>query len=505
MVLDQIKKTERNLLAVLAGDQDNFDANYQLGMLYHRAGRDDLAIPRLQSAVNANPQVFAARFNLGIVQQAQGLLIDAQGNLETANSIKPDSVDARLALGVLLIDQNRVNDATVQFDRALKIDPGNAETTARCAWLNQLKGDQDRAVDLYRRAIELRPLYGDAHHGLALAQKHGQYSDDIKRMELAIGSPEIAEDDQILLGFALAKVFEDLGQIDRSFAYLRAANESQKTAQDFSIQRQTAFFSRHKKAINPRFMAAVSEHAVTDNTAIFVLGLPRSGTTLVEQVLASHPQVHGAGEVEHTRVIVDATQRHSGQPFPEGIEDVAPQVLHDAALRYLSRLRQNSGNSPRIVDKLPHNFLRIGVLSALMPNAKIIECARDPMDTCLSIYRHHFSPAHGYASDLTALGEYYLLYQDLMAYWRELLPGKIYQVRYETLVGDFEAQVRGLLAYCELDFDPRCLSSHHTERLIATPSANQVREPVHDKSVDRWKDFAHHLEPLRSVLAGHTG
>jgi hypothetical protein len=212
--------------------------------------------------------------------------------------------------------------------------------------------------------------------------------------------------------------------------------------------------------------------------------------------------VHGAGEVDYMRIITDEVDSRTGKPFPEGIEAVPAAILHGAAARYIARLRTDAAGAAHVTDKLPHNFLRIGLIQALMPNAKIIHCDRDPMDNCLSIFQHHFSGHHGYASNLEELGGYYRLYEDLMAYWHALLPGRIYRLDYERLTADTEAEVRALLDYCKLPFHENCLSFHKTERVVNTPSASQVREPMYRNSVARWKHYERQLQPLQAALAG---
>lgn len=366
--------------------------------------------------------------------------------------------------------------------------------------LMQIRGEPAGAAGYFRKVIERNPLDGSAHRSLAFLQQQTEYNDDIKRMETAIRSPNASRPDRVLLGYALGKVFDDLGKYDKAFDHLHNAKQLQRQSFEYSFEKQKAFFERHRKGLDRAFLSHCEDHVVTDPTAIFVLGMPRSGTSLVEQILASHPRVYGAGEVEYSRLIVDAVEKKTQKPFPIDIGTVSPEVLRVAGRAYVEKLRFNAGGAERVVDKLPHNFLRVGLFAAVMPNARIILCDRNPLDNCLSIYQHVFDSAHAYSSDLEELGRYYRLYQDLMDWWEQILPGRICRVNYEELVRDTENQVRRLLAYCELPFDENCLSFHKTRRPVKTPSAAQVRKPVYQGSIDRWKNYEKHLEPLRTAL-----
>jgi hypothetical protein len=211
--------------------------------------------------------------------------------------------------------------------------------------------------------------------------------------------------------------------------------------------------------------------------------------------------VHGAGEIEYSRVLAENVRKMTGKPFPCDIARIAPPKLRELTLEYVKQLKRNAGSKQRVVDKLPHNFLRIGLFAALLPNARIILCERDPIDNCMSIYQHHFSNNHGYAADLTELGEYYNLYRDMISIWTKLLPGQILRISYEELVAHPEEQIRALLQYCDLPFDSACLSFHETARFVSSPSAAQVRTPMHSHSIGRARNYEEHLRPLTLALA----
>lgn len=489
------------LRSVLATDSNSFDANYALGVLYDRVGRADLSVPLLRKAVGIRPDAFAAILNLGIVERDQGLLADALGHIHKAVSIKPDSTAALNLLGSIHIDCNDRDAAIDAFLSALALEPGSDEINTKLASLYAMSGDPDAAAARFRTAIRHHPLSGAAHYGLAFLRPVAAQAEDVERMELAFQSAAISNNDRVLVGLALAKSYENLAQYDQAFHFVFEANQLQQKSIRYSYADQRALFERHEQALNQDFIAYCENCRIDDDTLILVLGMPRSGTSLVEQILASHPLVHGAGEVEYSRFLADDVRKMTGRPFPQNIGTIAPQRLRDLGLDYIQRLKSNAGSAQRVVDKLPHNFLRIGLFAALMPNAKIVLCDRQPLDNCMSIYQHHLSADHGYASDLSELGRYYKLYEDLMSYWMQLFPGRIYRINYENLVAAADAQIRELLRYCELPFHSDCLSFYETERMVVTPSALQVREPIHNISIGRAKHYERYLQTLIDALA----
>ena len=325
-------------------------------------------------------------------------------------------------------------------------------------------------------------------------------------MVVAGSDPTLGDEERMLFAYALGKMHDDLEDYEQAMIAYRAANQLQAQQQSYDYQWQSGFFARHTKWQAAKVLRTLNAAAVVDATPIFVMGMPRSGTSLVEQMLASHPQVAGAGEVEYTRLLVDACESQTGKLFPENINEVEPAVMSAAALDYVERLRSAvalpSASTHRVVDKLPHNFLRVGLLATLMPQASFVLCERDPMDVCLSIYRQHFSGTHGYACDLGELGRYYRLYQELISYWEQQFPGKLYRLSYENLVSDPECQLKGLLMHLGLPFDHACLAYHENHRLVTTPSAAQVRRPLYTGAVGHWRQYGTWLEPLQDGLRG---
>ncbi len=494
------QEAERIFREVLAENSEHYAANYALGMLYHSGGRNDLAIPLIKKSVEIQPDIFAGVINLGMILRDEELLEESQLNLEKALALQPDSALAHVTLGLLYIDRGELDLALEEMQEGLKLKPDDPMTYSRLGMLHQVRGDTDAAVSCFRKVIERVPEDLNAHRSLAFLNRQTEYDENTEWLETAISKPGLADKDRMLIGYTLGKVFDDLAQYDKAFGYLHKAHQIQRQSSDFSINQQIISFERHKKELNRSLLSHCKDHVINDSTPVFVLGMPRSGTSLVEQILASHPRAYGAGEVEHLRYFAVAVEKFTRKPFPLDICTVPPDHLRDAGLAYIKNLKLNAGPALRVIDKLPHNFLRVGLIAAVMPRAKIILCERNPMDNCLSIYQHFFGPAHGYASDLSALGHYYTLFQDLMDWWEEILPGHMYRVSYEHLVSDTENQVRKLLDYCELPFHKNCLSFHKTQRQVKTPSEAQVRQPIYQGSIGRWKNYRKHLGPLKKAL-----
>jgi tetratricopeptide (TPR) repeat protein len=497
----QVERAIEILQGILARDPQHVEANFALGLIYNKIHRNDLSIPLLQKTVALRPKLFDAVLNLGIVQRAAGRTMDAQATLEQAVALRPTSSKAHVMLGLLLVDRNSVDAAERMFQRATALQPLNAEAHAQLGLVHKTRGNVAQALASYRRAIALNPQYGEAHRGLAYVRTYKEYDKDVELMEQLYQSPATPEHERMLIGFSLGKIFDDLKRYDEAFACLTEGNRLKRKTFNFSIDASAALFEQHRLVFTRDFAERHRPLATSDATPIFVLGMPRSGTSLVEQILASHPDVHGAGEVDYLRTITDEAMRMTSRPFPQGVDQLPPGVLRNAAESYLVKLKAGADGAAHVTDKLPHNFLRVGLIQAVLPNAKIIHCDRDPLDNCLSIFQHHFSEHHGYASNLEELGRYYRLYQELMTYWHEQLPDRIYRLNYERLTTDTEAEVRALLEYCNLPFHSDCLNFHRTERVVNTPSAAQVREPMYQNSVARWKNYERHLAPLQKALA----
>jgi len=352
--------------------------------------------------------------------------------------------------------------------------------------------------------VKLAPKSGRFHQSLAEIKRYEAGEAHLAEMEaLAREMRSLAEEEQMLLHFALGKALMDVGEHERAFHHLLEGNALKRRRICYNEQKTLSSLDQIRSAFTPELMRSYSGGGVISELPIFILGMPRSGTTLIEQILASHPNVHGGGERSDFENAVKGicTSDGSEVAYPDCIRTLTKSKLQELGSRYLGSLRSIAPDASRITDKLPDNFRFVGLIHLAFPNARIIHVRRDPIDTCLSCFSKLFSGELSYTYSLEELGRYYQAYRKLMSHWREVLPGgAMLDVDYEALVADIEGQARRLVAYCGLAWHDGCLDFHRTKRPIRTASAAQVRQPIYNSSVGRWRPYRHLLRPLLEVL-----
>jgi hypothetical protein len=321
------------------------------------------------------------------------------------------------------------------------------------------------------------------------------------------GRTGVGDEDRMQIAFSLGKAYEDLKHYDRSYVCLHEGNRLRRSTISFDIREEQSRFDRVKAVFTGELFERLEGGGVQDSTPIFVLGMPRSGTTLVEQILACHPDVHGASELNDLRQAVDSLSVDGGGvAYPDSLSGLSGVQLTEIGQRYLDRLRAHNPSARFITDKMPWNFEYIGMIKLMLPGARIVHCLRNPMDNCFSIYKKCFAHLESieYAYDQTELGQYYLMYEELMAHWRDVLPGFVLDIRYEDLVADQKHHSKRLLEFCGLEWNDACLEFHKTDRPVKTASAAQVRKPIYNTSVKAWKNYEKHLGPLAGILHNRT-
>jgi hypothetical protein len=320
---------------------------------------------------------------------------------------------------------------------------------------------------------------------------------------LAAKTDGLSKTDRLQLDFALGKALSDLKDHRHSFQHLLAGNAGKRSMISYDEASALALFDRIETVFSADLIAAKTGGGDPSQIPIFVLGMPRSGTTLVEQILASHPKVHGAGELKTLNDVVLTVRGADGNtiPYPEFMTAIDKPALKQIGARYVSLIREMTPHGDRVTDKMPSNYYFTGLIHLALPNARIIHTVRDPIDTCISCFSKLFSAEQNHTYDLGELGRYYKRYQHLMQHWHRVLPrGRILDVRYEDVVADLEGQARRIVEYCGLPWDERCLSFHETDRPVRTASATQVRQPIYKNSIGRWRVYEEFLQPLFSGL-----
>lgn len=491
-----------NFLQAISLKPDYVEAFINLGVVFKDQGKLDEAVSSFNKAIAFKPSFAMTHYNLGNVLKQQGKLDDAIASFRRAISVEPNYYEAHYNLGVVLQAQGKLEDAVESYHKALSLQPGLAEAYNNSAMIFNELGEMDKAVTYFKKALSLKPTYAEAYKNLSLIVRHTENNDDIREMEDIFNNiQDIPDKDRSTLGFALGKAFEDLGDYSKAFTYILQANSLKRGLYKYSIQNDRDFFERIRKTFTSDFFSLNHGSGIRDRVPIFILGMPRSGTTLVEQILASHQLVFGAGELEILAELITVFCRdEKAIKFPECVVNLDKTSFGRMGSEYIAKIKKYSNHAEFITDKMPYNFLYIGLIKTILPNAKIIHCVRDPMDNCYSIFKTGFTRDNSYAYDMTELGQYYNLYRNLMAHWEKVLPGFMYTIRYEEVVANQRRQTENLLHFCELSWDDACLSFYNTERRVSTASLAQVRQPIYNDSVELWKRYENQLEPLRKEI-----
>jgi len=480
-----------------------------LGLAYWRMEKIDAAIKVLEQAIGIDPKQLEALSNLGGVYFAKGELDKAEDALNKALKINTCSPDLFHNLGEVLTEAADEEAAVVAFHQALEINPNHVNALLGLGNVLITLGQFDKAQECYHKVQEIIPDNLSARIGLLRINPPDALSNEPREMEQLYTRLKAANNDKCHMAFALARIFEKNAQYSRAFNYLMDGNRIKREQFDYNLAEEKLFWERIKENFDATFFQERREYGVKDQTPIFILGMPRSGTTLTEQILTTHPQVFGAGELNHLKqLIIEKSLPAKYTDFPKQLRQLSGDVCQQLGLEYLDKLKEHAGPAANsvtnITDKMPHNFLHVGVIRLILPHAKIIHCTRNPLDNCLSIFKQNFGGFHKYACDLAELGEYYLLYQELMKHWHEVLPGFIFDFKYEDIVADQEGMTKRLLGFCALPWDDNCLQFHKTKRAIKTASVAQVRKEIYSDSVDLWQHYEQQLKPLIEALSKTT-
>ncbi|KGM51977.1 sulfotransferase [Lysobacter concretionis Ko07 = DSM 16239] len=460
------------------------------------------ALGHLQRAASLNPKRsdYAAQYARALA--AGRLVREAVIAAEQAMSLSPSDPLTLDTLGVVFTQANAHTRAVEAFRQAAALMPDAASYRFNLATSLTFSGDLEGAEREYEACIALEPRYWKAHLGLAQLRKQTTEHHHLNRLRSLLEQFQGDDSARLYLNLALAKELEDLRDYVPSFEHLKAGKAAGGAGRKYSIARDEALFEAVTRSFgNPAQVSAGSQ----SEEPIFVIGMPRSGTTLVDRILSSHSSVHSAGELQNFGVLL---KRASGSRTPSMMDpdtvSRAMQVdwtaLGDA---YVASTRPGTGHTARFIDKLPHNFLYAGFIARALPRAKIICLRREPTDTCLGNFRQLFSqssPYYDYSFDLMDTGRYYLLFDRLMAHWQRVLPGRIFEFGYEELVDSQERSTRRLLEFCELPWEDTCLYFEKNQSPVATASAVQVREPINRKSLQRWKHYEGQMTELRKLL-----
>ena len=530
-------------------------SHFNLGELYRRAGRDDEALEQFRETLQANPNHADALNNLAGMQLDRGDFLDGLYSIKRLLELRPHSAQAFANLATALVAGGDVHQAVLALRNSIRIDPAEDRTKAQLASLLINIGDLDEAEEI---VVQLRHSHSDneilmAIHAriherrgdldkawdllekitddgvneveIALAratvlEQRGELDAAVSVLEKTLASDETLAIDGIGVQFMLGQLYDSLGRYDEAFEMYREGNKHRLEAfPDFGDKTELGHSLRRLVDVtSPEHYQRCHTSGLDTNRPIFIVGMPRSGTSLMEQILSSHPSVFGAGELSELgdeirntyqndnrtsgplEIIADDPSGDFGCLIPRDWENITAERLRAIGEGYLRAIDKLAPDAERVTDKMPFNYMMAGVIHKLFPNARIIHTRRNPIDTCLSCFFQNFTAGSQFAFDLERVGLYYKCYENLMKHWRETLQVPILEVDYEDLVADPESHVRRVLDYCDLAWDDNCLNTHKSKRVVRTASYQQVRKPIYKQSAGRWKNYERHLGPLFKAL-----
>ena len=503
---------------VLVEDADNVGAKEL--MIEHAldSGRARYAEQLARSLIRKMPEGLKWWLRLAAALSRQDQLIEAQKAVEHVLHIDAHKSEARMLLGDIYSKDNRFQEALEQYDLVLEKTPDNVPALSQKATALKTLGRQEQAIAIYQRCMQLDKNYGEAAWSLSNLKTYRFSDDEVANMTAALEndaraggdktqktSNRISDKSLVHFNYALGKAYEHRKDWDSAFACYQAGNLVQKKLVNWSADDFTSLVDRTINTFTAEFIQANRQVGLKDPAPIFILGLPRSGSTLQEQILASHSQVEGTRELPYIPWLAGRLHRQpsgvSSQPYPEGVTQLSKQNWRGLGQQFMDQAqRHRQTDAPFFIDKLPNNFLYVGLILLAMPQAKIINTQRNPMDNCFGCFKQLWAEGQHFTYDLQDLGRYYLDYQRLMAHWQGVFPGRVHSVDYENVVENLEQNVEQLLAYCDLPMEEACVRFHETQRAVNTASSEQVRQPIYRSAVAYWQNFEAHLGPLKVAL-----
>ncbi len=493
---NRLGEAEPVLRAYLKRDPFDARAIRMLAELAGRIGRYKDAETLLRRAIEIAPGFTAARANMAIVLHRQGRSADALAELDAVLADEPDNPGHSNLKAAALGRIGGFEEAITLYEQVLANAPHQPKVWMSYGHMLKTIGRQADGVAAYRRAIALRPALGEAWWSLANLKTVKFDDADIAAMRAALAGPAISDEDRFHLDFAVGKALWDVGDDAASFAHYADGNALRRTAIVYDADATEAFVDRSIMLFDADFFAARVGQGCPGSDPIFVLGMPRAGSTLVEQILASHSQIEGTTELPDIPALVRGIE-----DYPAGLATLPPERLREMGEEYLRRASvQRRTDRPYFIDKLPNNWAHVALIRLILPNATIVDARRDAMDCCVSNFRQHYARGQGFSYALADMGRYYRDYVRFMEHIDTVQPGAIHRVVHEDLVADTETQVWNLLAACGVAFEPACLAFHETERAVRTASSEQVRQPISAGAIGGWRRFDPWLALLKDAL-----
>jgi len=500
----QILEAEHLIRAYLLQHPDDIEAMRLLATIGLRLNVFDDAETLLSAVLERAPDYTAARYDYAQALMGRHKHQAALHESERLLAVDPAN-DRFLSLkGNALVGLGHHVDALAVFDQLLTLTPNNPTVHLAIAHAKKTIGHTQEAIESYRQAAHARVDFGDAYWSLANLKTYQFSEPELATMRAQLARADLDLDDRIHLCFAMGKACEDRKQFRDAFDYYAQGNALKHAAVEFDLEHFENTIERQLRVCTAEFFASRAQFGDPSAEPIFIVGLPRSGSTLLEQILASHSQVEGTRELaEIPRVVAHLNGRevkgHASR-YPDVLLNLSAQEAAELGRQYLNDTRLYRSGKPYFIDKMPNNFRHIGLLKLMLPNAKVIDARREPMACCFSNFKQLFATGQEFTYSLSDLGRYYRAYLKVMAHWHQVLPGYVLTVQHEDVVADLESNVRRILEFCGLEFEQRCLKFYETERSVRTPSSEQVRRPIFKDGLDQWRDFEPWLGPLHAAL-----
>jgi len=493
--LDEAEQSFNRALKLVPGSPD-FLGN--LGALYLRQGRLSQAENCYRQAIQEQPEMVQNHNNLGIVLQHQGKFIEAESEYRVVLKKNPNSQSVLHNYGNLALDLNQLDKGRGLHEKVVELYPDSAAAHRNLGVTQAILGNSDSAALSYRNALRIDSDEAETHYRLSEVKQFINEDPDLSLIESLLNNNSSDSTSRSYLHYAAGKAYADIGgQVDKSFEHYAKGAAAKRSMINYDAEADENLFRSIQETFTPEYIQQISTRGFECDAPVFVLGMPRSGTTLVEHILASHKDVHGAGERFDVQRLVKRTDKLKGNQFPNWVSRFNQNDYTQLGSQYWQGLKQSSDSAVRIIDKMPNNFRYAGFIAGMLAGAKVIHVKRNPLDTCVSCFTHLFEEIQDYSYDLNELGKYYRGYSGLMNHWRKALPESFFmEVQYEDIVTSPEDTVRKMLDHIELEWDSNCLNFYETQRVVPTASLVQVRQPLYKSAMGRWQAWSQHLGPL---------
>ncbi|MGE0032129.1 MAG: sulfotransferase [Steroidobacteraceae bacterium] len=502
---NDIPQAERLLKAHLFEVPTDVPAIRMLAEVAMRCGRDEDARKLLERCLELAPDFAPARYQFALLLQRRNDPSAALVEAERLLAAEPRNPGYRNLVAVILSRIGEYERSSRIYADLVREYPANAKIWHSYGHVLKTAGRQDECIAAYRRAIARAPAFGEAYWSLANLKTFRFTETDLAAMQAGVADPATDDGNRVHLHFALGKAYEDAGQYAASFEHYAQGNALHRARQPYNADHNTKRIKRLKAIFTREFFASRAGMGCPDPSPIFIVGMPRAGSTLLEQILSSHTAVEGTSELPEmitmARELRDLAESEDVGAYAEALATMKPEALRELGERYLenTRVHRKTGR-PHFIDKMPNNFLHVAIIQLALPGAKIIDARRHPMACCFSNFKQHYARGQRFSYDLADVGRFYRDYVDLMEHFDAVLPGRIHRVIYERVVEDTESEVRRLLDHCALPFEQDCLRFFDNERPVRTASSEQVRQPIYRDGLDQWQHYDEWLGPLKEAL-----